>query len=105
MISRPSLAEGNGNGQGRNADGTFASGNRYGTGNPMAKRVNRLRVAMLQAVKPDDVRQIIRVLIENGKKGDVVAAREALDRIFGKPIEIDVLERLDVLEAADGVER
>lgn len=50
----------------------------------MAKRVNDLRVALLNAVTPDDLDEVIRALVNQAKDGDVPAARELLDRIFGK---------------------
>ena len=92
------------NGQVRDASGRFASGNKFGKGNPLNKRVGQLRSALIRAVTTDDLRAIIAKLIELAKAGDVIAAREVLDRTLGKPVECDLLERLAELEAVYGVE-
>ena len=36
--------------------------------------------------------------IEAAKKGNITAAREVLDRVMGKPLETDVLEKIAELE-------
>ncbi len=69
----------------RNEDGTFAQGNEGGPGNPHAKRVNQLRSALLDAVTPEDITEVVQRLIIEAKTGDVPAARVLLDRVFGKP--------------------
>ena len=98
MITTPSPSDGNGDG--RDGRGRFAPGNKCGRGNPLAKRVGRLRSAMIEAVTDDDMRAIIVKLVELAKDGDVTAAREVLDRCLGKPIEADLIERIEELEAA-----
>jgi hypothetical protein len=92
--SEPSTAVNNG----RNADGSFAQGNRFGTGNPFAKKVAQLRSMLLSEIKPADIRKIIRLLIDKAKKGDIIAAKEVLDRAIGKSVEADLLQRLEDLE-------
>jgi hypothetical protein len=42
---------------------------------------------MLEAVTDDDLRDIIRTLVEQAKGGNVPAAREVLDRLLGKPVQ------------------
>ena len=84
----------------RNPDGTFAVGNPGGPGNPQARRVGELRSALLDAVSPEDIGEIIRGMVAQAKAGDVTAAREVLLRVLGKPLEADVLERLEALEEA-----
>jgi hypothetical protein len=42
---------------------------------------------------------IARKLIDMAKAGDVAAIRELLTRSLGKPTEIDLIERLDRIEA------
>lgn len=83
---------------GRGADGRFVANNHCGKGNPLNRKVARLRSALLGAVSPNDLRQIIAKLIEKAIAGDVVAAREVLDRTLGRPLECDLLERLGELE-------
>lgn len=39
------------------------------------------------------------MLVNKARKGDIVAAREILDRCIGKPIEADVEERVERMEA------
>lgn len=79
--------------------GRFVPGNAGGPGNPYAKQVGALREALLAEVTPDDLRAIVRGLVEQAKGGDVAAAREILLRTLGRPVEADLLERLEVLEA------
>jgi hypothetical protein len=67
-------------------------------GNPHAKRVNELRAAMMEAVTPDDVRKIVAALANAAKAGDTAAAREVLDRTIGKPVQTDLIQRVEELE-------
>ena len=89
--------ESNGTG-GRDADGRFASGNRFGRGNPYASRVHELRKAFLDAVTPDDVRQVVAALTREALDGNVAAARELLQRALGPPEAADLLARVEELE-------
>ena len=92
------LPSANGPNGGRDANGRFAPGNKGGPGNPEAARVARIRSALLRAANLKDVRAIIKSLIEQAKGGDVAAAKLLFDRILGRPIELDILERLEALE-------
>lgn len=85
-------------GEGRQPDGKFGRGNRCAVGNPLGPLVQRLRVAMLKAVKPRDIRDIARTLLELAKRGNLEACRLLLDRCLGPPLPADVLERLERLE-------
>ena len=77
---------------GRDAGGRFTQGNAGGPGNPLARRVARLRAELLRA--------IVAALVAKAKQGDTVAAREVLDRAIGKAAEgIDLVERIEALEA------
>ena len=96
MDNSPSLNGDNGN---RSPQGRFQPGNREGRGNPMAKHVNRIRVALLRSVKPADVKAIIVKLVADAKEGNLGAAKEILTRTLGEPISPDILERLENLEA------
>jgi len=80
MSAKPSTTGGNG----RNASGQFARGNRFAKGNPYARRVARLRSVALRAVSAQDLEDVIQVLVARAKNGDVLAARVLLDRTLGK---------------------
>lgn len=69
---------------GRGAGGRFVAGNRHGRGNPHAKQHAMLRETLLSAVTPDDLRAVVRGLVEQAKAGNVPAARELLDRVIGR---------------------
>lgn len=83
----------------RNQDGRFAPGNKLSKGNPLAGSVARLRTALVQAVTPEDIEAIIKTLVKKAKKGDIAATRIILERCLGKPIEHDLVERLEQLES------
>lgn len=70
---------------GRDANGRFVKGNPGGPGNPYAKRVARFRQILMEAVTEQDLYDLARKLVEKGKEGDVMATREVLDRLMGKP--------------------
>ena len=80
----------------RDSAGRFATGNPGGPGNPFARRVAQLRSALLDAVSDDDLREIVSALVTRAKAGDVVAAREVLTRIIGKPGDSVDPDRLDL---------
>ena len=94
MKTKPSPTES----YGRDGAGRFAAGNKCARGNPYAKQVQKLRSALLSAVKPSDVRAIMQKLIARAREGDIVAVKEVLDRCIGRPIEADLLDQLSHLE-------
>ena|SRR5687767_5777799 len=94
MINSPSTNGPNGRGMG----GRFAKGNAGGPGNPHAKRVAQLRSALFRSVKPADLREVIAALLAQAKAGDVASIKELLQRLLGPPVELDLQERLDILE-------
>ena len=83
---------------GRDEHGRFLPGHAGGPGNPYAKQVAKLRSGLLGAVTEDDIREIVQKLIAMAKEGDIAAAREVLLRTLGRPVESDLLERLEGLE-------
>ena len=87
----------NGN-NGRDERGRFTQGNPGGPGNPYAVQVGKLRTALLNAVTEDDIREIIGALVEKAKEGNIAAARVLFNRTLGKPLEPDILERIEALE-------
>jgi len=84
--------------KGRSSRGRFTKGNSGGPGNPYAKKVAGLRSALLSAVTQEDMKAIARVLVEQAKSGDIAAVRELLMRVLGRPLEADILDRLDRLD-------
>lgn len=87
-------------GDGKDAKGRFAPGNRLGRGNPLAGRAAKLRAELLAAITPQTIRAVVDRIVELALQGDLAACREVLDRCLGKPGPSDVLERLEALEAA-----
>ena len=83
---------------GRDANGRFAPGNRGGPGNPHAKKVAQLRSALLETVTVDDMKAVMLKLVATARDGDLPAIKEMFERVLGKPIEADLMERLDALE-------
>jgi hypothetical protein len=81
----PSINGDNGTPGSRNADGTFARGNKGGPGNPFHRRVCELRREFLAAVSPPDMRQLAARLLERALAGDNEAARLLLEHVLGKP--------------------
>ncbi len=72
-------------GNGRDGRGRFAKGNVGGTGNPHARHVGQLRSALLATVTSEDIEAVVGKLIELAKNGNIQAAKEVLDRIYGRP--------------------
>ncbi len=92
MSNQPSPAGDNG----RNPDGTSAKGNRAACGNPFAQRVAKLRTALLNAVSDDDIRAIVAAMVKQAKAGDMVAAREVLTCVVGKPTDAVDPDRVEI---------
>lgn len=91
MIEGPST-------NGRDGRGRFAPGNAGGPGNPHGASVAKLRTALIAAVSEEDIKAIVDGLVTQARSGSVPAAKEVLERVLGKPVEWDILERLDALE-------
>ncbi len=83
---------------GRDRRGRFGKGNKAGRGNPLAAKVQRLRIALVHAVKPDDLRDVARALLTAAKAGDTQAAKLLFDRTLGPAAALDVELRLAELE-------
>lgn len=83
----------------RNKNGTFAKGNKGGTGNPYARRVAAIRVKMMEAVTDEDIDAVIQKLVSDAKDGDLAATKELLNRLVGKPASSPPPDELDQHEA------
>jgi hypothetical protein len=95
MSDTPSTTASNG----RDGDGKFAPGNKLAKGNPFARRVAKLRLALFKAVTPDDLAAVIAALLAQAKSGDVASIKELLQRLLGPPEAVDLVERIEALEA------
>lgn len=86
------------------ANGRFAPGNAGGPGNPLGRRTAELRSAMLNAVTDDDIRAIIKNLVASALGGDVMAAREVLNRTVGRaPAYEDQMESAAVATSPEDI--
>lgn len=83
---------------GRDKRGRFTEGNPGGPGNPNARQAAALRSTIREAVTPEDMAEVMRVLLDKAKAGELAAIRELLDRTIGKPTESELADRLDLLE-------
>ncbi len=86
----------------RDSRGRFVKGHAPGPGRPPAASVHEHRAALVNAVTPDDIRAVARMLVDRALEGDVAAAKLLMERVFGPPIAADVLERIAELEAVLG---
>jgi hypothetical protein len=75
----------NGPADGRSEGGRFGPANRFGRGNPQARRQYELRGMLLEAVEPKHVQAIYKVLLKAAIGGDIQAARLVLEYALGKP--------------------
>lgn len=82
----------------RDSGGKFTKGNRYGRGNPHAKKHAQLRNGLLNAITQKDVSSIVKRLTADAIDGNTQAAKIILDRYFGPIIAPDIMERLEEME-------
>lgn len=80
----------------RGADGKFLPGNPGGPGRP--PKATRFFDLAARAVKDEELVEIIRNLAKRAKE-DTAAATALFDRLFGRPVALDVLYKI---EAGDG---
>jgi hypothetical protein len=83
---------------GRTAKGTFAPGNTFARGNPVARKMVAMRAALLRGVSDDDLMALGRKMYELALGGDMVAAKLLLAYSIGKPREVPDADRLDLDE-------
>lgn len=67
----------------RKPNGQFGIGNKFGTGNPFAKRVGELRSALLEHITTDDLKEIATALLTNAKAGDIASCKLLLSYLIG----------------------
>ena len=87
----------------RDDKGKFVPGNQAAVGRSRkhAEQVGNLRRALYEEVTPERLKRIVNSLIVEAEAGQVAAARLVLEYCLGKPLEADILERLERLEALE----
>jgi hypothetical protein len=70
---------------GQDANGRFAPGSPGGAGNPFGRKVAALRMAIVEALSEEDVKEIVGVLKEKAKAGSTAAIKLLLQYAIGKP--------------------
>lgn len=83
---------------GRDSRGRFSAGNPGGPGNPLGSKIARLRSALVSAVTEEDIEAIAKTLITQAIAGDMAAVRELFNRLLGRPLEADMIDRLEAIE-------
>ncbi len=75
---------------GREANGRFKEGNVAATNrpNPLDKKTNDLKAAVLAAVSHADIKCIIKKQVEKARGGNNESAKIVLDRCLGRPKEV-----------------
>lgn len=87
-------------GNGRNPNGTFATGNKGGPGRKRSNRGELVNRIADELVTEEDARAVWQKLIDCAKDGEPWAIKEFLDRTIGKPKEsIDMTGSLAVTVA------
>jgi len=69
---------------GRDERGRFSPGWRGGPGNPLGKRMEELKQAVLESTTPEQVGAVMGKLHEMAMAGDVAASEVWLDRVLGR---------------------
>ncbi|MFT5430178.1 MAG: hypothetical protein ACI9OJ_000851 [Myxococcota bacterium] len=85
---------------GRDAKGRFGKGNPGGPGNPLVSKVMALRSAFMNAVTPEDMKEVVEAMVREAKAGNVQAQKLFIDRCLGPAEALDLLARLEELEDA-----
>jgi hypothetical protein len=83
-------------GNGHDSSGRFTAGNAGGPGNPYGKEVARFRRAIIAAVSEDDICAVVQALVREAKKGNVKAAEVLLQRLAGRPVELEVSHQQNI---------
>ena len=87
----------------RDERGRFRPGWRGGPGSPVARQARQIRErlndALFKVCSPDRLIAAIDACLKLAEAGDVSALKLLMERISGPPIAVDVMERLEALEA------
>jgi hypothetical protein len=83
---------------GRDDRGRFGKGNKLSRGNPHARQVALIRAALMRAVKPEDIEQAARKLVQQAKAGCRFSFAELMDRTIGRVPQMEIILRLEAIE-------
>jgi hypothetical protein len=83
---------------GHGANGRFMKGNTAARGNPFARRMAKLRSALLEAIDEDKIKALADQLYKQAMGGDVAAAQLLIRYCIGKPAEAVDPDGLDADE-------
>ena len=88
---------------GRQPNGRFAPGNAGGPGNPTGRKLRdvraRLDEALFKVCAPDRLVAAVDAILKLAEAGDTQAAKLLFERIAGPPLNTEVAERIEKLEA------
>lgn len=84
--------------KGRDGAGRFAKGNGLSPGNPFHRQMAEMRQAMLDAVSPEDLKDIVRQVVVKARLGDLTAAKLVLSYVVGKPAAAVEPDRVELNE-------
>jgi hypothetical protein len=84
---------------GRNiVTGKFSTGNQCAKGNTMPRKAATFRAKLFRCVTPADFRTIVQKLVEEAKSGKPWAIKLALQYLVGRSEDVEMHERLLILE-------
>jgi hypothetical protein len=83
---------------GRDRSGRFAKGNKFGPGNPFARKVAGLRSALLRKIDEEHIERVADQLLAMALEGDLAAIKIVLLYTIGRPAEAVDPDDLDRLE-------
>jgi len=98
MSNTPSANGTNGDGKAHDQRGHVAKCNPGGPSNPFGRKVASLRAALVAAVPPQDVQEVMAAMAVQAKKGNVAAARLYLAYSAGKPTDVANPDQMDAEE-------
>jgi len=78
--------------------GRFVAGNRLAVGNRAPRKTAIFRAALFRAISPSDFREILQALVTAAKRGESWAIRECLKYLVGNPADVELSQRLTILE-------
>jgi hypothetical protein len=78
--------------------GRFAAGNQCAKGNAVPRKAATFRAKLFRCVTPADFRAIVQKLVEEAKAGEPWAMKLALQYLVGRSEDVEMHERLLILE-------
>lgn len=82
------------------ATGRFAPGNQCARGNATPRKAATFRAKLFRCVTPADFRDIVQKLVEEAKAGQPWAIKLALQYLVGRAEDVELHERLLILETS-----